>query len=89
MAGGMGRRGLGLPNLGERSARAAKADLPDRARHCWVIGAGGERWPGLLLEWRKQDDRWQGLVSYLQPGDGDHKLIQSWLDSDVLRSGTG
>ena len=63
MAGGMGARERGL-TLAERSGVAASDRSPPGACHCWVID-GGERRPGLLLEWRRQAGRWEGLVAYL------------------------
>ncbi len=80
---GSGRRG---PSLAERSALAGKARSPTGACHCWVSEAGARR-PGLLLEWRKLDGRWQGLVAYLRVDErGEYALLQSWLDGEQLRA---
>ena len=88
MAGGMGSRDRGL-TLAERSGAAAADRRPPGACHCWVLD-GGERRPGLLLEWRRRGSRWEGLVAYLTPAAGDegggHSLVQHWLDSERLRS---
>lgn len=85
MAGGMGARERGL-TLAERSGVAASDRSPPGACHCWVID-GGERRPGLLLEWRRQAGRWEGLVAYLiTDGAGAYSLVQQWLDSERLRS---
>ena len=38
------------------------------ARHCWVLDAAdhsGEKRAGLLLEWRRGGDGWEGQVVYL------------------------
>ena len=83
MAGGMSSRGHRL-SLAERSGVYA-TKRPSGPRHCWVIGEGGERHPGLLLEWRRQSGRWQGLVTFVQTDSvGTFTLIQSWLDGDHL-----
>ncbi len=85
MAGGMGARDRGL-TLAERSGLAAADRRPAGACHCWVL-EGGERLPGLLLEWRRRSGRWEGLVAYLVPGAAEaHSLVQQWLDSERLRS---
>jgi hypothetical protein len=58
------------------------------ARHCWVLdppGAPG-RWPGLLVEWRRTDAGWQGLVVFVAVL-GDRPLqMQDWLDAARLRA---
>lgn len=82
------RRG---PTLAERSA--GRADDPPRAdggRHCWVVDSPGHpgRWAGLLVEWRRVRDGWQGRVVYAVPeptGDGT-RLVERWLDSGYLRA---
>lgn len=81
---GSGRRG---PSLAERSGSAGKARTPAGACHCWVIGSSGVRYPGLLLEWRRRDDRWQGLVAYLRVEEpAGCSMVQGWLDADRLHS---
>lgn len=87
MAGGMGSRERGRgPSLAERSAQSTKAKSPAGACHCWVIEEGA-RYPGLLLEWRKQGGHWQGLVAYLRVDRlGDYALVQTWLDGERLRA---
>jgi hypothetical protein len=86
MAGGMGARERG-PTLAERSGLAAAERTPAGACHCWVIGDGGARHPGLLLEWRRQAGRWLGLVAYLQIDEqGGYALVQTWLDADLPRA---
>jgi hypothetical protein len=85
MAGGMGIRDRGM-TLAERSGAAAADKPPAGACHCWVID-GGRRRPGMLLEWRRRGGRWEGLVAYLSADEsGAYSLIQSWLDSERLRS---
>ena len=84
------RRG---PTLAQRSAatRAAEAG-PDlealRRRHCWVIGPGEDPgpWPGLILEWHRDDaGGWRARVVYLTELGGAETAVQTWLDSTLLR----
>ncbi len=85
MAGGMSSRDR-APTLAERSGLTAQEKAPSRPAHCWVAGPTA-RYPGLLLEWRRRDGRWQGLVTYLQVADsGAYSLVQCWLDSDRLHA---
>lgn len=92
MAGGM-RRGDGAP-LKDRVRRGGAATNSDPGsdhdggRHCWVVDAPGHpgRWPGVLLEWRRTDRGWRGLVAYVMPepyGDGV-RLVERWLPADHL-----
>lgn len=57
-----------------------------RTRHCWVRDpdAQGE-WPGLVLEWRKQDGSWRALVVYLITTTGYPIVVQEWLPAGRLR----
>ena len=91
MAGGLGRRGIPL----HARSRAAAPALPDPvppdpgpARHCWVkapVDAGDPR-PGLLLEWRRDDERhWEGRVVYAaQLRPGAWTTVEEWLAADLL-----
>jgi hypothetical protein len=52
------------------------------ARHCWVLGlpeAPG-RWPGLLVEWRRGAQGWEGRVVLALPGSAGVVLVERWLD---------
>ena len=85
MAGGMTRRNG--PTLAERVG-AAPSRRGDDARHCWVVDAPGHpgRWPGLLLEWRRETDGWVGRVAYAIP-DLDRpgaRMIERWLPAHCL-----
>ena len=85
MAGGMTRRNG--PTLAERVG-ATQVRRGDVARHCWVVDAPGHpgRWPGLLLEWRREGDGWLGRVAYAIP-DLDRpgaRMIERWLPADCL-----
>ena len=91
MAGGM-RRGEGTP-LKDRVRRGAVTETAagaeqDGGRHCWVVDSPGHpgRWPGVLLEWRRSDRGWDGLVVYVIPephGDGV-RLVERWVDAEHL-----
>jgi hypothetical protein len=99
MAGGMGRRRTG-PSLAERArvgpdaSEATDAAVPDdpvrpaAVHHCWVDDAPGHpgRYPGLLLEWRRDQQRWVGLVAYVMPDlQADRvRLVQRWLPGVYL-----
>lgn len=77
------------PTLAERAARSRPAGSP--AKHCWVINPpeGSGSWPGLVLEWRKQDGTssgWAGRAVYaVTPAGGDTVLIEAWLDAAQLQ----
>ncbi|MGA9749331.1 MAG: hypothetical protein WBQ50_17905 [Nocardioides sp.] len=80
MAGGMNKRGGGIPMeervlLGSAPARSgSRSDVPPPsavgqapARHCWVLAPAdgtGERRAGLLLEWRRSAEEWECRVLY-------------------------
>ncbi|WP_121250950.1 hypothetical protein [Nocardioides ferulae] len=101
MAGGMNRRGGGIP-LAARVRPSSTAsrftepfpgppseDCP--ARHCWVADAAdraGVKRPGLLLEWRRTRGGWEGRVVYaahLRPDAW--ALVEEWLPSSLLTPG--
>ena len=55
-------------------------------RHCWVhdpLDAPGT-WPGLLIEWRRGDDGWQGRVAYTVVGPHGPALVEAWLPAGRL-----
>lgn len=76
------------PTLAERSARQGSGHAPTSpVRHCWVRDTedAATRWPGLLLEWRREDDgRWQGRVAYAVTGDGQSVLVVAWTPQEAL-----
>ena len=94
MGGGWGKRGIGVP-LAQRvradqgpAAERDAASVPCPARHCWVAeavdGLGVKR-PGLLVEWRAVETRWEGRVVYamlLRPGAW--ALVEEWLPAELL-----
>ncbi|WP_370287881.1 hypothetical protein [Nocardioides sp.] len=52
-------------------------------RHVWVRPAFVPvELPGLLIEWRCDDDGWRGLVSY---ADRDGRIVTEWLPAGNLR----
>ena len=71
------------PNLAERSRGRANTRPVAGSRHCWVLDEGAQH-PGLLLEWRQQEGRWQGLVAFVRADDAGFALVQAWLDSQQL-----
>ena len=88
------------PSLGERAADSGVrpgAPAPLRApepregtegRHCWVHDppdAAGT-WPGLLVEWRRDETGWQGRVVYTVVGPGGSRLVEAWLPAARLES---
>ena len=89
-AGGYGR-GSGVP-LRDRVRGGADSSAPPSAvdcpaRHCWVaVPVDGSRpRPGLLLEWRKVEHRWEGRVVYaaeLRPGRW--AAVEEWLPAELL-----
>lgn len=90
---GLGRLGHGAPPVPPSSyARPVAAPVPTSgrcpARHCWVaVGVDGHavRWPGLLLEWRRDDIGWQGRVAYVaQLRPDTWVLVEEWLPGEQL-----
>lgn len=91
----MARQGSGIPlrdrvrvggSVGVRPGALPGPVCP--ARHCWVADAvdgDGEKRPGLLLEWRQRDRRWEGQVVYAaRVRTGSWGLVQEWLPAELL-----
>ncbi len=80
MAGGM-FPGRGVP-LRDRPVAPLKAEQPARSpvRHCWVTGPDEDPgpWPGLVLEWRRDNSGWAALVVY---------VIAAWAEIICKRGG--
>lgn len=60
------------------------------ARHCWVIDApmSPGRWPGVLVQWRRDPARgWQGFAVWVADDDDGPVLLQTWLDAQYLLAG--
>lgn len=95
MAGGMTRRGGGVP-LRDRVRRDgggapdAPVDPSGGGRHCWVLDAAdrrGVKRAGLLLEWRRSDvdGTWEGRVVYAaELRAGRSALIEEWMPASLL-----
>jgi hypothetical protein len=41
-------------------------------------------WPGLLVEWRREETGWQGRVVYTVAGPGGSRLVEAWLPAARL-----
>jgi len=57
-------------------------------RHCWVVDSHEHlrRWSGVLLEWRRTDRGWDGLVANVIPeqrGDGVRR-VERWVGATHL-----
>jgi hypothetical protein len=83
------------PSLEERSqaSRQRSAPSPESGvlaahHHVWVTDAPGHpgRYAGLLLEWRRHDGQWLGLVAYVMPEPHEQRvrLVQRWVPAAVL-----
>lgn len=89
----LAERARGEPAGGSNAASEPPGSEPDALRpaavhHCWVDDAPGHpgRYPGLLLEWRRDQQRWLGLVAYVMPDlQADRvRLVQRWLPGVYL-----
>lgn len=91
MAGGMNKRGSGVP-LGERRRGSVIGAIQEPehcpVRHCWVsdaVDGRGIKRPGLLVEWRRTTASWEGRVVYaamVRPGEW--ALVEEWIPADLL-----
>jgi len=69
------------------AALAAPSAGDPPARHCWVaVPVDGSRpRPGLLLEWRKVEHRWEGRVVYAaERRPGRWASVEEWLPAELL-----
>ena len=85
-AGGMGgTRGIPMSHR-VRGGGSTYDDCP--ARHCWVADAVddvGVKRPGLLLEWRRAGDTWEGRVVYAaQLRPGRWVMVEEWAVEALL-----
>lgn len=81
----MDKLGHGAP-LSERVRVSVTTPPPSLCpmRHCWVSDVGGRR-PGLLVEWRQVDTRWEGRVFYaLQVRPPAWVVVEEWLPAALL-----
>lgn len=90
------RQGGGVP-LRDRARRGGAPEAErvvgmtaeeQRGRHCWVVDSPGHpgRWPGVLLEWRRSQNGWDGLVAYVipEPSGAGVRLVERWVDAGYL-----
>jgi hypothetical protein len=85
--------------LRDRVRRGSAADLVTSSapveesggRHCWVVDSPGHpgSWSGVLLEWRRADQAWEGLVAYVipEPCGRGVRLVERWVDAVHLERG--
>lgn len=82
----MNKRG-GYGSMADRVARTPSdgpaAAEPPRIKHCWVTDEHG-RMPGLLLEWRRVQDGYQGRVVRPVLCDGAWLVVEEWLPAGLL-----
>ena len=96
MGGSGGRREAERSLQGLRDQKLLRPSTPtprDRpparrpvARHCWVTDplAAPGRWPGIVLEWRQSEGRWEGRVVVVVLNGSDPQVVCSWFDQDYL-----
>lgn len=56
-------------------------------RHVWILNLDGEprhRLAGLLVEWRKTDVGWEGLVITRLTEEGAWMTVERWIHEDDL-----
>lgn len=70
----------------------AAADVPatgaGRVRHVWVSdppGIASGRFPGLLVEWRRDAAGWAGYVAFAVPEGPDVVTVRAWVPAAHLR----
>jgi hypothetical protein len=65
-------------------------ELAPLGKHCWVVDSPGHpgRWPGLLLEWRKDpvEGEWAGRIAVVGGSPGDRRPVEVWVSARYLRS---
>lgn len=66
-----------------QSELPATPEPPRTVKHCWVTGRHG-RLPGLLLEWRRVGDQYDGRVVHPVHEDGAWILVEEWLPAALL-----
>jgi hypothetical protein len=82
MAGGMNRGER--RSIAERIHGSAPAAAPaPTLKHCWVLDRHG-RLPGLLLEWRRTTEGWQGRVVRPVLESYGWVVVEDWLPAELL-----
>ena len=76
----------GVEGAGARAA-GAEARSAREGRHCWVHSPPGVTGacPGLLVEWRQRNGRWEGRVAYSVAGPHGPTLVEAWLPAAQLQ----
>ena len=62
------------------------------ARHCWVVDppASPGRWPGVLVEWRRErDGGWSGRVVWVAQDECGPVVLEAWLSAALLVADRG
>jgi hypothetical protein len=71
-------------------AGAARGDRELQPRHCWVVDAPGHpgRYAGVLVEWRRRPEGWEGRVVYAipEPGGRFARVVERWVAAAHLCS---
>jgi hypothetical protein len=82
---GLRQQGL-LGDSADRASRDPSLSREAVDRHCWVTNAAGVRgrWPGIVLEWRRHEGRWQGRAVAVVLNGEDQQDIYAWFDQDDL-----
>jgi hypothetical protein len=74
--------------VAERSARGGPGQQPmNMGRHCWLLDPPYGTWktPGLLVEWRKNGDQWEGRVLYMAQLAGRPSLVEAWFPAYAMQ----
>jgi hypothetical protein len=58
-----------------------------RRRHCWVAGPGDGSgpWPGLVVQWHREDGGWRARVVYVVGEPDSTTTVETWVDAAHLR----
>jgi hypothetical protein len=76
-------RAMGPMTERVRTENEPTPEVPPGLKHCWVTDRYG-RLPGLLLEWRRTADGFQGRVVRPVCEDGGWLVVDEWLPSGLL-----
>jgi hypothetical protein len=66
------------PSRRTAHSTSAAAGARRTAQHVWV---GTQPSPGVLVEWRREGERWQALVVYVESG----RIVTAWLPVELVR----
>ena len=81
--------GIGQPSPPAGESAGSRRAAGGHSQHCWVRDPPSTPgiWPGLLVEWRQQEDGWHGRVAYTIDGPNGPVLVEAWLPADQLKQG--